>query len=319
MIDYRIVKQLTDYSILESNLHKLNFIKGVAIYYDKTKTDREVNKLYRYFDEELEAFCKYNAIPFYEYRALVKSFLQEVENELLVNFVPSKVFSLPDDLYKKLLAGYNYMALVERGLPIEHNYSLVSDDGTFLFSKHHNPWGYFCSNINITEEGLFKCEMRDYQKAYNYQRSEIQGTIEISIQEYICDTEGNWMYDYKFLACLKILNSSSSDYLTHLSQRNDYNFNIRKDNYYEYQEKYEGKEDVEWEKLLPNGLTFYYWVATVPGSDYRHYIKPCLRDQFGNSAEIDDFYLTLKMLQNGKDYLQALTSHYLKSEVDRLK
>ncbi len=316
----------SDYSILEENLHKLNFIKGIAIYYDKTKTNREVFNKYSNFNAWLEEYAREHSLPFLEFRALIKSIVNEVQNELLDSFEPNKTYSIPENFMKKLnsikevgLAGdpYSYHTVlinIFHYMPLENNYSLVCEDGTFLMSKVRMLLPWFYNNVTITEHGVFKCEIR----GYGYDRC-FPGSVKTSNSVYFWDCNGNYMGVYDFEQSLKILSNCSSEHLTLLSQRKDYNFNIDNGAYFEYCEKYKGKEDVEWEKLLPNGLTFYYTKRTVRGSDYRYYADPHVRDQFGNSARIDEFYLTLEMLQNGKEYLQALISDSTKRQVDALK
>lgn len=326
MKDYNIVSLPTDYSILEANLNKLHFIKGVAIYYDKTKTNRGVFNKFTNFNAWLEEYAREHAIPFFEFRALIKSLVNEVQAELLDSFEPNKAYAIPEDFMEKLNAikevgpagdPYSYhtvLSLVFQYLPLEYNYSLVCEDGTFLMSKVRMILPWFYNNITITDHGVFKCEKREY----GYDRC-FPGSVNTSNSEYFWDCNGNYMRVYDFEQSLKILSNCSNEHLTLLSQRKDYNFNIGKGEYFEYREKYEGKEDVEWEKLLPNGLTFYYTEHTVRGSDYRYYADPHVRDQFGNSAGIDEFYLTLEMLQNGKEYLQALISDSIKRQVGELK
>jgi hypothetical protein len=170
MQDYNIVKMPTDYTILEANFNKLNFINGVAIYYDKTKTNREVFNKFSNFNAWIEEYAKEYTIPFFEFRALIKSLVDKVQAELLNPFEPYKTFSIPDDFMGNLKAikkvgpagdPYSYhpvLSLVFQHLPLEHNYSIVCEDGTFLMSKVRKSLPWFYNNITITEQGIFKCE-----------------------------------------------------------------------------------------------------------------------------------------------------------------
>lgn len=326
MKDYNIVKIPTDYSIIEANLHKLNFIKGVALYYDKTKTDREVFKTYTNFNSWIEAYSKEHSIPFFEFRTLIKSLVQDVQVNLLDFFEPHKTFPIPEDFWNKLNAikkvgpagePYSYhtlLSLIFQHLPIENNYSIVCEDGSFLMSKVNMILPFFYNNIQITEHGIFKCEKREY----GYDRC-FPGNVTTSNVIYYWDFAGNYIRDFDFDTSLKILSNCNTDHLTLLSERKNFNFNVGKGEYFEYREKYEGKESVEWEKLLSNGLTFYYTEHTLRGSDYRYYADPYVRDQLGNTIGIDAFYLSLEILKNGKEYLRSLIADSIKKQIEKLK
>jgi len=323
MKDYNVVSLQTSYSVLENNWNKLHFINDVAIYYDKEKTNRDVFNIYSNFNAWLEEYSKANNIPLFEFRALIKSLVNEVQSQLLESFEPDNTFFIPEGFNERLnkikevgtvvdpYSYHNVLSLIFHYLPIQNNYSIVCKNGSFLMSKVRMILPWFYNNITISEYGLFKCEKREYR----YDRY-FPGSIKTSNSTYYWDSNGNYIRAYDFDKSLKLLSNCSSDYLTLLSEREDLNFNVgKKGGYFEYSEIYDGKEEVAWEKLRPDGLTFYYTESTVRGSDYRYYANPYVRDQFGNSVGVIDFYHSLEMLRNGKVYLIALINDSIERQI----
>jgi|688.fasta_scaffold114979_2 hypothetical protein len=322
MKDYNIVSLPTDYSILEANLNKLHFIKGVAIYYDKTKTNREVFNKFTNFNAWLEEYAREHAIPFFEFRALIKSLVNEVQAELLESFEPDKIFSIPEDFMERLNkikavgpAGdpYSYhtvLSLVWRYLPIENNISLVHKDGVFLMSKNFMILPWFYNNIEINDYGLFKLEKREY----GYDRC-FPGSIKTSNSIYYWDTEGHFMSSHDFKELLNILANCKNDFLILLEELVNSKFKLVGPKSNGWREN-DGKEEVKWGVEREDGLRFYSEEYRRTGSDsYTDF--EYVGDKFENSMYLNDFFTGLKMLKNGGEYLNELKKDFVEQQTNK--
>ena len=339
---YNIFKEPSDYSILQDSIDRLHFIQGVSIYYDKTKTKRSVFDVYASFDAWLDASIKQYSLPFFPLIEFVRTLVSTIQTRLLQPFESNKVFLIPDELkanlerllkegqpYDEYDSYTAFLRSIVHYMSLENNYSIVCNDGTFLMSKSNigPPWFYHA--ITLSPQGLFECEKRwmhvngpTLLEGHVYDPASIlysTGSIHTFSNKYIWDHTGRYIEAKDFESSCKVLANCTDDFLTLLAQRPNYNFNIGKGEYYEYRTIFEGKEEVAWDKRLPNGLMYYCETRTVRGSDYRYFADPFVCDAAGNTVEVYAFYQSLEMLRNGRIYLQVLIEDSIKRQVERCR
>lgn len=325
--DYNVVNVSTDFSILQENLHKLKFINDVAIFYDKTRTYRNIFKKYSDFNIWLEEYCNINEIDYWQARKIIKPLVETVQKELLTDFNDSKSYEINLDEKEKILGlflknktnYYDFMRLIWYHLPIENNLTLIHKDGTWLMSKNFMIVPIYFNNIQINEYGLFRCEEREYKfesgrynsKKYDYDLDSIQTSRSI----YFWDNEGHFLDEYEFKTFMKLMAIVKNDYKTLLNELNNSIFKVVGPQHNGWYTK-NGQAQINWGVHRDDGLLFYSEENSRPGRDtYTNF--EYVRDNFGNQMYLNDFFTGLKCLKNGSDYLDSLKSDFLKKEIEK--
>jgi hypothetical protein len=327
MKDYNVVEIPTDFTIVKENFYKLNFINDVAIFYDKTRTSRMVFNKHSNFNVWLEDYCKSTEIDFWKLRALLKPLVESVKSDLLSNFHDRKLFEISTVIKESILglllnneSIYNdLMRAIWHHLPIENNYTLISSDGQYLMSKNYMIVPCYFNNIEINEYGLFKCEVRGYSfqcGKYNFEISDYDlDYLKTTRSIYYWDSHGHFLDEYEFEKFNKIIKNIKVDNYSLLKELNDSIFKVvgPKHNVWRLNE---GKEHIKWNVQREDGLLFYSEEYSSPGSDtYTDF--EYVRDSYGNSMYVNDFYSGLKCLHNGSAYLNQLKVEFLKKETSK--
>lgn len=320
MSEYDIVQLPSDIDLLNENFDKFHFIDGVAIYYDKGKTQRKTFGEYSNFNAWLKSYSSQHKIEPFSFRALLKELVNDVHKELLTPFQADKSFSIPENFMDKLNAikqvgpagePYSYhtvLSLLWQYLPIENNFTLVCEDGSYLMSKNFMilPWYY--NNIKISKTGLFKCETR----GYGYDRC-FPGTIGTSNRFIYWDSQGHYLTEYDFEEIfLKIVRNCTTEPYELLNELNDSIFQTvgPKSNGWGQNK---GSKKINWGEERNDGLTFYSEEYRRPRSDsYTDF--EYVRDNFDNKMYLNDFYTGLKMLKNGQHYLNSLCEDFVQRQ-----
>ena len=324
MIDYNIVKIPTDFSIIQENMHKLNFINDVAIFYDKSRTYRNTFDKYSNFNVWLDEFCKMNEIDYWKLRAILKLFIENVNNELVTDFKANSSFIINPEFKEQILAllvkdkhiYYELMASIWGHLPIENNYTLISSEGQYLMSKNFMLVPCYFNNIEINEFGLFKCEIRDIRFESGTYNSKINDynldCVKTSGQIYYWDCQGHYFNKYDYETFIKIISDTNLDCNKLLNELDDSIFQIVGPKSNGWWTK-EGKHHVNWGYQREDGLLFYTEEYSRPGKDsYTDFEYVSTSD--GQRMYLKDFYFGLKCIKNGSEYLNHLKSEFIRKE-----
>lgn len=327
MKDYNVVEIPSDFTIVQENMYKFNFIKEVAIFYDKTRTYRMVFNKHSNFNVWLEDYCKTNEIDFWKLRAVLKPLVETVHQDLLLNFQDKKSFEISPEINEsisQLLINnkdiYNdLMRSIWHHLPIENNYTLICSDGQYLMSKNFMMVPCYFNNIEINEYGLFKCEVREYSfqsGKYNHSIADYDSDcLKTNRRIYYWDCHGHYLDEYGFETFIKIIKNTNVNTGNLLKELNNSIFKVvgPKHNGWKLND---GKEHIKWNVQRDDGLLFYIEEYSRTGSDT--YIDfEYVRDSYGNSMYVNDFYSGLKCLNNGAEYLNQLKVEFLKKETSK--
>lgn len=300
-----------DLDVLNENFDKLHFVNGVAIYFDKNKTHRDTFDEFSNFDDWLKIYSNQHQIEPFSFRALIKGLVNDVHKELLSPFEADKLFSIPENFMDKLnsikkvgLAGdpYSYhtvLSLIWRYLPIENNYTLICQDGSYLMSKNFEYTPFYYNNVKINKHGIFKCERR----FYGYDNC-FPGSVETENRLIYWDSQGHCLWNDDFELFLKLIQNCAEGPINILKELNDCNFKVVGPKSNRWSQK-EGGKNIRWGEERDDGLTFYKTEYRRTGSSVYHE-KERVRDNYDNKMSLNDFYTGLKMLQNGKKYLSKL-------------
>lgn len=318
MTDYNIVNIPTDFSIVQENLHKLNFINDVAIFYDKTRTYRNTFDKYSNFNVWLDEFCKLKEIDYWKLRALLKPFVLSVKNELVIDFQVNQSFEIKpefkdhilDLLVKDKHIYYELMGAIWGHLPIENNYTLISSDGQYLMSKNFMIVPCYFHNIEINEFGLFKCEIRGICFESGRYNSKIQDydldSIKTSRRIYYWDSQGHFLSENDYETFISIIKQTNVHFSKLLNELNNSIFRVVGPKHNACGTN-KGEAHINWGVKRNDGLTFF-------SEEYKDKDFEYVKDDFGNSIYLNEFFTGLKCLKNGLEYLNALKSEFLIKE-----
>jgi hypothetical protein len=326
MTDYNIVNIPTDFSIVQENVHKLNFINDVAIFYDKTRTHRNTFGKYANFNVWLDEFCKLKEINFWKLRSLLKPLILSVENELIIDFKVNKSVEINLKFKRQILdlliadkhIYYELMRSIWSHLPIENNYTLIASDGQYLMSKNFMIVPRYFHNIEINEFGLFKCEIREIAFESGRYNSSIQDydldCIKTSSQIYYWDSQGHFLNEYNYKTFVTILKNSKIDHRELLKELDNSCFKVVGPKHNSWKTNI-GENHINWGEQREDGLLFYSEEYSRPGSDsYTDF--EYVGDAFGRSMYLNDFYCGLKSLKNGAEYLNQLKREFVRTETN---
>ena len=316
-----------DYAELKLNFANLEFVNNVAIYIDNNATNRRIFETNASFDIWIEDYCNKHSIPkekFRTYAYKISSMISECFKTKHKNF---EGIQLSEDLFEELKsikewngAGepYSYhtcIRLITGFNQIQNNYSLVTSDEWFLMDKHFMRMSRWYSDIELNEYGLFKLSKR----AISYDNCYPGSITEYSTNDLLFDSEGNYTDEWSLKRILDILSNRKKcylpqDYFKMIPEIEEGSFKTigNKSNYY-YQK--EGKE-LEFEKEREDGLTFY--MEESESNSGNSIFTECVRDNFGNSTSVDHMYKSLKMLENGRKYVNQLANNYLSEHTGKL-
>lgn len=326
MSNYDIVNIPTDTVVLENNINKLHFINGIAIYYDKEKTNRSIFTKYANFNSWLENFAKEHGLSYFPFRALIKEFIENVKTQLLNPFklgtyVISKEFinklnAIDVDSNATPYYTSELFRLIWYYLPIENNMTIVCEDGNFLI---HDDYYRFYNNIEISEEGLFKLEKRECSYiSFDEDTYELQyGRICTYKHYYYIDSEGYRLSSQDFISFMRFLSNYKSDYLVLLDELKNSKFKITSLRYNTYDDN-DGINEIDWGKERDDGLTFYCEEHRRALSD-TYTTTQHVRNNMGGLISLNTLFIGLKMLYNGKKYLETLKEDYINTQINKLK
>ena len=186
------------------------------------------------------------------------------------------------------------------------NFSLVTVDGKFISDTIAMRHSRFYNNIDINFYGLFKLTKKEqYDKP------------DVSVTSYIVDSEANFLHYFEFEKLISILtnrtkNYSPKEFIKIPSDLENSTFPVV-NKYTNIWGIKPGQLDIEWDKERDDGLCFYSKEFSRRDSSYElEYVK----DKYGNSLYLEEFYKGLIMLNNGSKFIRELIKRYL-SAVDK--
>lgn len=302
-MSYDVIKISTEEEILVKRLNKLIFINGVAIYNNSNYTHRKIYNKISNFNSWLEDYSTVHNLPFFEFRAIVKKFVDSIKENLSKNPFSNTSFDVPIEFYNDLSEIFNqdlsesnlYVALQNilwYYLSLENDVTLVKENGSFLMRDNYRDF----NDIQINKEGLFRC---NYQGIW-FDPGCMPGKIITYSKCYIIDCKGNILHeeDYnKFISLLDSKNKSIEFLYQELTTIDNIN------------ETDELKEYLSKKKECNYILTHKEWRRADSW-----YITSYIQNENGIKMNLNDFIRGLKMLMNGENYLQGLYKYFISSQ-----
>lgn len=308
-----------DYAIMNRKFPELQFVNGVAIYYDETQLQKKYLGEYESIENWIDAYCRRHDIPVEPFRNFVTKFNHMIAEAY--EACPTFSIKLQKELFDELnsikkvgYAGSDYsyqqcFHYITRLNQVPHCYSLVTEDKRFLMDKHFMYLSRFYHNISINEYGLFRLESRQI----SYDRS-YAGYVSGSSSVYLWDTKCNYSSEEGLSRVIKMLINSGRTFNSKgvndlLAELEDYRFETVNWSSNVYREK-PGKYSLPLNQVRQDGLLFYTKEFTRPRSDSYTEVE-FVKDISGESMSLNEFYHGLLMLKNGRNYMDSLNKlHY---------
>lgn len=185
----------------------------------------------------------------------------------------------------------------------ENNFSLVKDDGAFLIS------GVFFNKIHINKYGLFVLKIA---------RHHIYPTDRISFDEFTIDKDNNMLMcnfsDFVDLLANRNNCYSTADFSSILDELELSRFKVVEKVSRRWILK-EGKFDLDFDQSREDGLIFHNEEFSRGLSDSYTEVHN-VSSGYENKISLNDFYLGLKMLQNGQEFLKSTIEYYLEKTIE---
>jgi hypothetical protein len=205
---------------------------------------------------------------------------------------------------------YELMGAIWGHLPIENNYTLISSNGQYLMSKNFMIVPCYFHNIEINEFGLFKCEIRDIGFESGRYNSTIQDydldSIKTSSRIYYWDSQGHFLSENYYETFISIIKQTNVHFSKLLNELNNSIFKVVGPKHNAWSTN-KGEAHINWGFKRNDGLTFF--TEEYKDKDFEY-----VKDDFGNSIDLNDFFTGLNCLKNGLEYLNALKSEFLIKE-----